>query len=61
MYRKIWMFPRNKRRILPLETALFLKAMVVASELGSNWSGDQRQQNHTNKLNFSIWFKRNAK
>lgn len=50
MYRKIWMFPRNKRRILPLETALFLKAMVVASELGSTWSGDQQQQNHFAKL-----------
>jgi len=50
MYRKIWMFPRNKRRILPLETALFLKAMVIASELGSTWSGDQKQQNHFAKL-----------
>ncbi|QWE06065.1 hypothetical protein [Polynucleobacter sp. JS-JIR-5-A7] len=50
MYRQIWMFPRNKRRILPLETALFLKAMVVASELGSNWTGDQKQQNHFAKL-----------
>lgn len=44
------MFPRNKRRILPLETALFLKAMVVASELGSNWTGDQVQQNLFAKL-----------
>ena len=50
MYRQIWMFPRNKRRILPLETALFLKAMVVASELGSNWTGDQQQQNQFAKL-----------
>ena len=50
MYRQIWMFPRNKRRILPLETALFLKAMVVASELGSTWTGDQKQQNHFAKL-----------
>jgi hypothetical protein len=50
MYRQIWMFPRNKRRILPLETALFLKAMVVASELGSTWSGDQKQQNQFAKL-----------
>jgi hypothetical protein len=50
MYRQIWMFPRNKRRILPLETALFLKAMVVASELGENWMGDQRQQNQFAKL-----------
>ena len=44
------MFPRNKRRILPLETALFLKAMVVASELGSSWTGDQQQQNLFAKL-----------
>ena len=44
------MFPRNKRRILPLETALFLKAMVIASELGSTWSGDQKQQNQFAKI-----------
>uniref|UniRef100_UPI004048C12E hypothetical protein n=1 Tax=Polynucleobacter sp. TaxID=2029855 RepID=UPI004048C12E len=50
MYRQIWMFPRNKRRILPLETALFLKAMVVASELGSTWSGDVGQQMQFAKL-----------
>lgn len=45
MHRKIWMFPRNKRRIRPLETALFLKAMVVASKSGATWSGNQNQQN----------------
>jgi hypothetical protein len=50
MFRQIWMFPRNKRRILPLETALFLKAMVIASELGSTWSGDQKQQNQFAKI-----------
>lgn len=50
MYRQIWMFPRPKRRILPLETALFLKAMIVASELGSTWAGDQKQQNEFAKL-----------
>jgi len=44
------MFPRNKRRIRPLETALFLKAMVVASKLGSTWSGNQNQQNQFAEL-----------
>ena len=45
MRRQIWMFPRNKRRMPPLETALTLRAMVVASELGSTWGGEQEQQN----------------
>lgn len=48
--RKIWMFPRNKRRMYPLDTALILRAMVVASELGSTWGGDQGQQNQFSKL-----------
>jgi hypothetical protein len=29
----------------PLDTALILRAMVVASDLGENWTGDQVQQN----------------
>lgn len=48
--RQIWMFPRNKRRMMPLDTALILRAMVVASELGTTWGGDQGQQNQFSKL-----------
>lgn len=44
------MFPRNKRRMPPLETALVLRAMVVASELGATWGGDQEQQNRFSQL-----------
>jgi hypothetical protein len=44
------MFPRNKRRMVPLDTALILRAMVVASELGSSWVGDQGQQNKFSEL-----------
>ena len=44
------MFPRNKRRIRPLDTALMLRAMIIASELGTTWSGDQQQQNTFAKL-----------
>jgi hypothetical protein len=50
MGRQIWMFPRNKRRMPPLETALILRALVVASELGASWGGDQARQNHFFKL-----------
>lgn len=50
MRRQIWMFPRNKRRMPPLETALTLRAMVVASELGSTWGGEQEQQNKFTQL-----------
>ncbi len=48
--RNIWMFPRNKRRMVPLDTALILRAMVVASELGTSWVGDQGQQNKFSEL-----------
>jgi hypothetical protein len=48
--RQIWMFPRNKRRMMPLDTALILRAMVVASELGTTWGGDQGQQNQFSRL-----------
>ena len=48
--RHIWMFPRNKRRMMPLDTALILRAMVIASELGTTWGGDQNQQNEFSKL-----------
>lgn len=48
--RQIWMFPRNKRRMVPLDTALILRAMVVASELGSSWVGDQEQQKKFSEL-----------
>ncbi len=44
------MFPRCKRRIRPLDTALMLRAMIIASELGTTWSGDQEQQNTFAKL-----------
>lgn len=50
MARQIWMFPRNKRRMPPLETALILRAIVVASELGTNWGGNQEQQNKFTKI-----------
>jgi len=50
MSRQIWMFPRNKRRMPPLETALILRAMVVASELGNTWGGEQEQQNKFSQL-----------
>jgi len=50
MARQIWMFPRNKRRMPPLETALILRAMVVASKLGTTWGGEQAQQNQFSKL-----------
>jgi hypothetical protein len=48
--RQIWMFPRNKRRMMALDTALILRAMIVASELGSAWGGDQGQQDKFAKL-----------
>ena len=50
MSRQIWMIPRNKRRMPPLETALILRAMVVASELGKTWGGKQDQQDKFTKL-----------
>ncbi len=50
MFRQIWMFPRNKRKMPPLETALILRAMVVASELGTSWGGDQGQQDKFSRL-----------
>lgn len=36
--------------MMPLDTALILRAMVIASELGSTWTGDQNQQNEFSKL-----------
>lgn len=48
--RHIWMFSRNKRRMTPLDTALILRAMVVASELGATWGGYQSRQNKFSKL-----------
>lgn len=36
--------------MMPLDTALILRAMVIASELGSSWTGDQNQQNEFSKL-----------
>lgn len=48
--RQIWMFPRNIRRMPPLKTALIMRAMVIASELGKSWGGNQEQQNHFSKL-----------
>ena len=48
--RQIWMFPRNKRRVVALETAIMLRALVVASEKGTTWSGDQAQQNKFSKI-----------
>ena len=48
--RQLWMFSRNKRRMMPLDTALILRAMVVASDLGANWGGNQAQQNQFAKL-----------
>jgi hypothetical protein len=50
MSRQIWMFPRNKRRMPPLETALILRAMVVASELGNIWGGEQKKQNKFSQI-----------
>ena len=50
MSRQIWMFPRNKRRMPPLETALILRAIVVASKLGTTWGGDQEQQKKFTKM-----------
>jgi hypothetical protein len=34
----------------PVKTALILRAIVVASELGKSWSGNQEQQNNFSKL-----------
>lgn len=48
--RHIWMFSRNKRRMTPLDTALILRAMVVASELGATWGGYQSRQNQFSRL-----------
>jgi hypothetical protein len=48
--RQIWMFPRNKRRVVALETAIMLRALVIASEKGTTWSGDQAQQNKFSKI-----------
>ncbi len=50
MSRQIWMFPRNKRRMPPLETALILRAMVVASDLGNIWGGEQKKQNKFSQI-----------
>jgi len=44
MGRTIWMFPRNKRRVRPLDFALITRALVVASGLGKEWGGDQDKQ-----------------
>lgn len=49
-HRKIWMFPRNKRRTRPLDVALTLRALIVASNRGTTWSGKQEQQNEFAKL-----------
>lgn len=43
--RQIWMFPRNKRRVVALETAIMLRALVITSEKGTVWGGDQAKQN----------------
>ena len=36
--------------MLPLDTALILRALVVASELGTSWGGEQAHQNKFSKL-----------
>ena len=45
------MLPRNKRRTKPLEVALMLRAMVVASELGSTWGNQKQQDKFSDLLN----------
>jgi hypothetical protein len=61
MNRQIWMFPRAKRRMPPLETALILRAMVVASELGETWGREQEQQNNFSELLNSYGLKKGGK
>lgn len=48
--RKIWMFPRNKRRLVALDISMMLRSLVVASEKGTTWGGDQSQQNKFSKM-----------
>jgi hypothetical protein len=61
MSRQIWMFPRAKRRMPPLETALILRAMVVASDLGETWGREQEQQNNFSSLLNSYGLKKGGK
>jgi hypothetical protein len=44
------MFPRNIRKINPLNTGLILRALIGASQLGSSWVGDQGNQDLFAKL-----------
>jgi hypothetical protein len=49
-FRQIWMFPRNIRKITPLNTGLILRALIAASERGSSWVGKQGNQDLFAKL-----------
>jgi hypothetical protein len=44
MNRNTWMFPRNKRRINPLDTALILRALYIVTNGGQNDFWKQKQQ-----------------
>lgn len=48
--RMIWMFPRNKRRLCPIDAALSLRAMFAVCKPGSVWAGAQEAQNTFSKV-----------
>lgn len=49
-YRNLWMFPRNKRRVVPLDTAVMLRALIIASKQGQSWFGEQGNQDDFARL-----------
>jgi len=59
--RYIWMFPRNKRNVFPLETCLILRILIVASNLGKEWGGNQEQQKKFTKMLEDYGLKREGK
>lgn len=48
--RQIWMFPRNKRRLIALDISIMLRALAIASEKGTTWGGNQAQQDKFSKM-----------
>src|SRR4051812_30348669 len=48
-YRRLWMFPRNVRRIAPWKTAQVLM-LFNQSAVGADWKGNQSAQNAFREL-----------
>lgn len=51
-YRNVWMFPRNKRRIVALDIAIMLRALWLTSDNGTGWEqgGQDDYANHLESL-----------